>query len=185
MAWHSHKRIYFWLQCLLRHFWTTQLTWALFSARTVCSKRRTSSACSAASTLPLLSLVCLSLTCRAHGTHPSSEERPGHSPKLYEYSSRGDIKEITSRHIEVYSFLAQCCSASVDRPLQFSGDKDSRGPRDFAGAAAAAANSDDEPDVEEDEAPAPTPTVPAKRPRVASASSSRAKTAPKAVGHES
>lgn len=67
------------------------------------------------------------------------EERPGHHPKLYQYSST-DIQDIVQRHI------------------RHQGEKDTKSPNDFANAPASAKfdddeGDDDEPDDEEEYTP--------------------------------
>ncbi|KAJ7322945.1 hypothetical protein DFH08DRAFT_712176 [Mycena albidolilacea] len=68
------------------------------------------------------------------------EERPGHHHKLYQYCST-DIRDIVGRHV------------------QYDGERDSRGPADFSGAAAknVDAEGDDDDEADEEEVPPPPP----------------------------
>ncbi|KAF7348549.1 Myocyte-specific enhancer factor 2D [Mycena venus] len=67
------------------------------------------------------------------------EERPGHHHKLYQYCST-DIRDIVARHV------------------QYDGERDTRGPADFSGAAKAVdAEGEDDDDADEEEAPPPPP----------------------------
>lgn len=72
------------------------------SARTVSSRKRTSSACSVPSTLLLSYLVSAR---ESSSTVPSAddvaEDRPGHGIKLYQYCS-GDVDELIRRQLEVF-----------------------------------------------------------------------------------
>lgn len=65
------------------------------------------------------------------------EDRPGHGPKLYQYSSRG-VQDIVQRH------------------LHHDGETDNRGPGDFSGSNAGKIDEGDEDDDEEEVAPVRT-----------------------------
>ncbi|KAJ7089228.1 hypothetical protein B0H15DRAFT_1022164 [Mycena belliarum] len=82
------------------------------------------------------------------GVYFYPEERPGHHHKLYQYCST-DIRDIVSRH------------------LQYDGERDTRGPSDFSGAASKAEDAvdADDDDADEEDAPAPPPRTQNKRPK--------------------
>ncbi|KAJ7512457.1 hypothetical protein B0H11DRAFT_1898939 [Mycena galericulata] len=73
------------------------------------------------------------------------EERPGHHHKLYQYCS-GDIRDIVARHV------------------QYDGERDTKGPKDFSGAGVKTedAGDGDDDDADEEEV-VPSPRAPAKR----------------------
>ncbi|KAJ7033119.1 hypothetical protein C8F04DRAFT_958066 [Mycena alexandri] len=79
------------------------------------------------------------------------EERPGHHHKLYQYSS-SDIRDIVARHV------------------QYDGERDTKTPGDFSGAAVKAddAAGDDDDDADEEEVVVSAPTTKRTKAKVSS-----------------
>jgi MADS-box transcription factor len=78
------------------------------------------------------------------------EDRPGHGPKLYQYSSRG-IQDIVQRHLHVRSPLIPSHSFPSYQK-QHDGETDNRGPGDFSGSNAGKIDEGEE-DEDEEEVP--------------------------------